>query len=106
MTTFETVKEEHKKYMERNNMTDCCEREKTLLEELKDLEIEDRIKERLVCKCERLLKNLAENETWLSNCHHYQFLADTRINELEQTIANMCVEQFGKAKWQYEEQNK
>lgn len=79
-------------------MSEIC-REKTLLEELKDLEIDDIKKERLIFKCEKLLDELSEMHTYLSNSNYYCLVADKRINELEQTIANMCVKKYGKAKW-------
>ena len=84
-------------------MSEVC-REKTLLEEIKDLQIEDNIKKRLIDKCEKLLKDLEDNKTWLSNSHHYNCLADNRIQALEVTLANMCVKEWGKSDWQYEEQ--
>lgn len=82
-------------------MSEIC-REKTLLEEIKDLEIEETVKKRLVNKCEKLLRDLDQERLWRANSNRYNYLADTRINELEQTIANMCVKQFGKAEWQYD----
>lgn len=83
-------------------MDKCCVREKTLYEELKELDINDDVKKRLCDKCERLMKDLADERMYRSNSNHYNYLADTRIQLLEQTIANMCVEQFGKAEWQYD----
>lgn len=81
-----------------------CAEKKTLLEEIKDLQIEDNTKKRLIDKCEKLLKDLEDNKTWLSNSHHYNYLADSRIQALEVTLANMCVKEWGKSDWQYEEQ--
>ena len=78
-------------------------REKTLLEELRDLDVDDGIKERLIRKCEKLIKDLDDHKMWLSNSHHYHLLADNRINALEITLANMCVKQFGKSDWQYDD---
>ena len=87
-------------------MSDICCREKTLYEEIKDLDISDDIKKRLIDKCERLLKELDDERMWRRNSNHYNYLADTRIQALEQTLANMCVKEFGKAEWQYDEQLK
>ena len=56
MSTFKTIKEEHQKYMERNNMTDCCVREMTLEEEIKTLEIDENVKERLLKKWKQRYK--------------------------------------------------
>lgn len=88
-------------------MSEIC-REKTLLEELRDLDIDEKTKERLCRKCENLMKELGDYKEWLSNSHHYNGLAERRINKLEMTLANMCVKQFGKSDWQYDEkeQNK
>lgn len=67
-------------------MNEIC-REKTLLEEINDLEIEENVKKRLVYKCNKLIMDLSHERL----CN-YQ--SDTRIHELEQTIANMCAKQF------------
>lgn len=70
MTTFETIKEEHKKYMERNNMTECCVREMTLIEEIETLAIDQDTKKRIIEKAERLIDENHQQGEFLYNCHN------------------------------------
>lgn len=86
-------------------MSEIC-REKTLIEELRELNVDEKIKKRLIDKCEVMMKRLDEDEICLQNNNHYTFLAENRINVLETTLANMCVKQFGKSAWQYDEEKK
>lgn len=52
-----------------NNMTDCCVREMTLEEEIKALEIDENVKERLLGKYRRIEKECNEQNDYLFNCH-------------------------------------
>lgn len=86
-------------------MNETC-REKTLIEELRELDVDEKIKKRLIDKCEVMMKRLDEDEMCLRKNNHYTFLAENRINALEITLANMCVKCFGKTTWQYDEETK
>lgn len=50
-------------------MEDCCVREKTVEEELRDLDIDKDIKKRIIDKWERLVIENTKQSEYLYNCH-------------------------------------
>lgn len=50
-------------------MEDCCVREKTLAEEIAELDIDETVKERILGKVFKLEKEVSNQQDYLFNCH-------------------------------------
>lgn len=71
-------------------MSELCCREKYLDEYISELEIDGKLKKRMIELCHRTEEENIKKDKYLQNCHK-------RIGELEQTIVELSTE-LGKAK--------
>ena len=65
-------------------MSECC-REKTLIEYIRELEIDENLKKRMLDMCEEAKKIMDRQDGYLRNCH-------LRIGQLEQCVVELGTE--------------